>query len=146
MENIEILGKHKGLLITHLNIHSLWNKIYIARTTFTMKDVDTITLFETWLTNQIPDDLIDFEGYTVYRKDRSWSEGGRVLPKKGGGVCIYIKDTLNVRTGHLNQLESSTVDIECQCIEILCPKQKNVIVLNIISSSPGKNRKFYKIS
>ena len=96
MENVDYLGVHKGLLITHLNIRSLWSKIDLARTTFNNTDVDVITLSETWLTDLINDELIDFDGYTVYRKDRNWTDDIGNLPKKGGGLCIYVKDVLNV--------------------------------------------------
>ena len=129
---------HKGLLITHLNIRSLWSKIDLARTTFNSKDVDIITLSETWLTESITNEIIDFNGYTIYRKDRSWTEGISTMPKKGGGLCIYVKDELNVKTGHLNHLESSSIDVECQCLEILCTNQKNMIILNIYRPPQGK--------
>ena len=60
------------------------------------------------------------------------------MPKKGGGLCIYVKDELNVKTGHLNHLESSSIDVECQCLEILCTNQKNMIILNIYHPPQGK--------
>lgn len=41
---------------------------------------------ETWLNSQIPDSLIAVPGYSVFRGDRG--------DRRGGGVCIYVKDSL----------------------------------------------------
>ena len=60
------------------------------------------------------------------------------MADKGGGLCIYVKDELNVKTGHLNHFESSTIDVECQCIEIICTNQKNMIILNVYRPPKGK--------
>ena len=57
MERIEIVGKHKGLLITHLNIRSLWIKVDLVRTTFDKSEIDIITFSEA---NEIPNYFKDF--------------------------------------------------------------------------------------
>ena len=57
MESIEILGEHKGLLITHLNIRSLWIKINLVRKIFDTSEIDLVTFSETWLTNEIPNEV-----------------------------------------------------------------------------------------
>ena len=79
MESIETLGEHKGLLITHLIIRSLWIMIDLVRTTFDKSEIDLITFSETWLTNEIPNEFIDFEGYNVHRNDSGWYENEVII-------------------------------------------------------------------
>ena len=49
--------------------------------------VDIAVLTETWLHEDITDDLIDIAGYCLYRRDR---QDGRV----GGGVAVYLRQGL----------------------------------------------------
>ena len=142
MEYVDVLGRHKGILLTHLNIRSLWSKIDLTRSTFTSKNIDIATFSETWLTNEIPDELINFKGYTLFRKDRTWSDGNGTVPKKGGGLCMYVKDNLNVKVDHINHMDISTRDVECQAIEIIYENQKNVIVLNLYRPPQGNIENF----
>ena len=52
------MGKHKGLLITHLNIRSLWIKLDLVRTTFDKCEIDIITFSEA---NEIQITLLIFK-------------------------------------------------------------------------------------
>ena len=91
MDYLNLFKNHKGLLSTHLNIRSIWRKIDLLRTVFHDNNVDIITFSETWLTTDIPNELVNIEGYDLVRNDRSWSENPNSLyAKKGGGVCTYI--------------------------------------------------------
>ena len=50
------------------------------------KDIDIITISETWLTPDIPDDNISLKGFhKPIRKDRDG---------EGGGVAIYVRENL----------------------------------------------------
>ena len=40
------MGKHKGLLIIHLNFRSHWIKVDIVKTTFDKSEIDIITFPE----------------------------------------------------------------------------------------------------
>nr|CAH7734072.1 unnamed protein product [Callosobruchus chinensis] len=61
---------------------------------------DAFCLSETWLNNNINDNVIQINGYNVYRQDRD---------TRGGGLCIYVKskymttkiDSLNETIGQL---------------------------------------------
>ena len=88
---------HKEISISHVNIQSLGSgekgptscanvKLDQVRTIMQHREkFDIICLSETWLTNLVPDEDIDLENYTVYRKDRV----GR-----GGGVCMYVNSSI----------------------------------------------------
>ena len=47
-----------------------------------MNSFDILAISETWLSDKIPNELVNIPGFNVYRKDR---------PSHGGGVLIYIK-------------------------------------------------------
>ena len=53
---------------------------------------------ESWLNDQIPDDILNIEGYQTIRNDRNH--------KRGGGVCIYMKQ--NVPYKRWIQLKNET--------------------------------------
>ncbi len=49
---------------------------------------DVICLSETWLNNNVPDNDVNLDEYTLYRRDRG---------SRGGGVCAYIHTSLPSR-------------------------------------------------
>ena len=51
-------------------------KILIHQNSF-----DILAISETWLSDKIPNELVNIPGFNVHRKDR---------PSHGGGVLIYI--------------------------------------------------------
>ena len=71
-------------------------------------------------TSQCPDTFIDIENYVCIRNDRSWSNPdtpGQI--KKGGGVCLYLNDQLNISPN------SFELHNEIQWIEIINTNCKN---------------------
>ena len=58
----------------------------------TNNNVGIACIAESWLNPSIPNEIVDIDGYTCYRRDR---EDGR----KGGGIVCYVHSTLqyNVR-------------------------------------------------
>lgn len=81
----------KGLVIVHLNVRSLINKVDIIRYLISDSDIDCLCLTETWLRDIISDNLIHIEGYKLWRIDREVKDkNGKVI--RGGGICIYLKD------------------------------------------------------
>ena len=77
---------HSKLKIVHSNVSSLQNKAFQLETE--LNHFDIITVSETWLYNNFPNDRIRLDGYyPPIRKDR---EDG----SPWGGVAIYVKDSL----------------------------------------------------
>ena len=66
MEEVDLFKSHKGLLLSHLNIRSLFNKIDTVRETFKNLNFDIITFSETWLREYIPDNLLNLDGFNLY--------------------------------------------------------------------------------
>lgn len=86
--NLCDVKEQKGLLILHLNVRSLINKVELIRQILEDEKIDALCLTESWLTSYISDDLIKVDGYKILRKDRVNELGKR----KGGEICIYVKD------------------------------------------------------
>ena len=146
MDYLDLFLNHKGLMTTHLNVRSIWNKIDLLRNTFTNNNVDIITFSESWLTSNIPDELIDIKGYNVIRNDRNWhDEPNSTNIKKGGGVCMYLKDCLKYKVDVLPKLTISSRDIECQNVELLLTNQKNVLIVSLYRPPNGNIETFSNI-
>ena len=74
------------------NVRSLYSKMdelrLNARYGYEYRESCVMVLTESWLHKDIPDSLIDLQGFSCVRKDRD-SSSGKI---RGGGICVYIKD------------------------------------------------------
>lgn len=64
------------------------------------RDVDVICISETLLIPLISDNWISIHNYTVYRKDKG----------RGGGVCMYVKNTLKSNKITLNDINHPGIE------------------------------------
>ncbi len=71
-----------------------------------------MVLTESWLHEGIPDSLLELDGYTLVRADRS-SDSGK---KSGGGVCMYICDRWCKQYTVRDKV--CTPDIELLCVSL----------------------------
>ena len=107
----QLVGCH-GLKLAHINVCSLLPKLDEIRFLILSLDLDVLCISETWLHEQIPNHEIIIDGYDVIRKDR--------LDKRGGGVCMYVKNSILVkdRCELTSQFEIETVLIEVYCKKV----------------------------
>ena len=75
--------------MTSTNDCSLLNKLDELRQRVTDYGVDIIAVSETWATGELSDAELSIDGYVLFRRDR---ESDRLT--KGGGVALYVKETL----------------------------------------------------
>lgn len=75
-----------SLKIGCLNARSLLPSFLELSQIITQNNFDIFMVCETWLSNDIPDDLININSYKIYRRDRG---------SRGGGLCIFAKVVLN---------------------------------------------------
>lgn len=75
------------------NPRSLRNKLdelrAQARISYEYRESGLMVFTETWLCKDVPDSLIQIDGFTHLRLDRDENSG----KKRGGGVCIYINES-----------------------------------------------------
>ena len=77
-----------SLSVYYTNCRSILNKIDLLRGMACVEDFDIIALTETWLdmSGKVFNTEVQIDGYTLFHKDRDH--------RKGGGVALYVRDTL----------------------------------------------------
>ena len=94
------------------------------------KKLDIIGIAESWLNDNVADNEIAIDNFTVYRKDRAVVKDG-----KGGGVILYVKNTL---------LSTECVDLNNLCNESIWCKiitDNNIeTFVGVVYKSPNASR------
>ena len=93
------------LNVYYTNCRSISNKIDLLRGLACVENFDVIALTETWLdlSGKVFHSEIQIDGYTLFHKDRT----GR----RGGGVAVYIRDTLQCCVNNSIRLDDKTESI-----------------------------------
>ena len=127
----------KGLHYVHGNIRSVFNKFLQIKQYLLDSNVSCLGLSETWLTENIPDNMLYIPGYHLIRLDRKWLNlQGQI--KKGGGVCCFINTNLTFSTSDIAHLNCSTQDYEMLHVIIEQPFIKKCILINVYRPPQGK--------
>ena len=71
-------------------------------------DPRIICITESWENKDIPDAELELEGYVMFREDR--------IGRRGGGVILYVKDTLPAYEVHLREDADSEEAIWCKLV------------------------------
>ena len=77
---------------------------------------DILCVTETWLTSEVLDQHIALPDFSVYRRDKG----------RGGGVCIYVSDSLSVTPVDVNM--EPVEGVEDLWLTIQCRKLPSVII------------------
>ena len=105
----------RGLRIANLNICHILNKVDELKVLLSEKrSVDILGICETFLNNEVPDELITADGFNFERKDRKG--------KSGGGILVYVSQLLNYK--RRPDLEG---EIETIWLEISLPNSKPIL-------------------
>ena len=80
---------HTVITIGHLNINHLRYKMEEIREIIIHHKLHILGVTETWLDQTVSDGEVEIQGQRMFRLDRKG--------KAGGGVCIYIHQSLSVR-------------------------------------------------
>ena len=83
-------NQKKLLKIAHLNAELFKCRQHFIETKQLAleRDVDILTIWETWFNSSVSNSVVEIPGYQVYRVDH--------LGKAGAGVCAYVKSTQKV--------------------------------------------------
>ena len=90
MEFLSDLKHNKGSHLVHINMRSIRNKYEQMCVELTDNNLDVTTMSETWLDSRDADHSFSLVGYNFIRHDREWGTGRVGLPKRGGGLCMYV--------------------------------------------------------
>lgn len=126
-----------GLSIMHVNSQSLLPKMGEFELLMETVQPDIACLTETWLSDAIPDGIINCPGYTAHRLDR---RSGR----RGGGVACYFQNKLfeDGLIDEHHELWVSNTHIELQIFELKVRNIKKTILLNVYRPPSGKSDLF----
>ena len=136
MTNLDQVTSTKGVQYIHIYMHSLKSKYASFCTEFTNKDIEVITMSETWFKPCDEDDNYQLNSYNMYRLDRVVKNRKNKL-KTGGGVCTYIKQNIPHDDFVLSFLNISNHHIEVQHILITKPNTKPTVLINVYRPPDG---------
>lgn len=103
------LPANRGFKIASLNVNSLIKHIDDLRIFLADNPVDVLAINESKLDDSIKNCELYIPGYEITRRDRN---------RNGGGVCFYIKTSINFvirRDLNLNDLENLCLEIQKPC-------------------------------
>ena len=87
-----MISSLKGITSLHWNCHSLFPKyeeiVHILKNGSAEVNIFT----ESWNTSSIPDNMLEIDGYTLFRQDRHGTD-----KKRGGGIIVYAKTSKNIK-------------------------------------------------
>ena len=83
----------KGQKIVFWNAQSQLHKQHHITNMLYNCNIDVLIILETWLRADIDNKFIKNNNYSTCRQDRATMTNYNV-PKRGGGICIYIKNTI----------------------------------------------------
>jgi len=122
--NFTATGTCSGLKCLYTNANSLTNKMSELR--YRAEGMDIIAVTETWTSPDIKDGEINIDGYTMFRKDR--------LHGKGGGVILYVKDSLTTTAYETAYNTEFSESVWCK---ILLKNQE--LIVGVCYRSPTSN-------
>ena len=94
------------------------------------RKADIIIITETWLNDTIPDSAINIDGYNAERNDR--------IGKQGGGVCAYIKQSIQyTRWKNLEDADIESIWITLK-LKSLPREVSNVTIVGIYHPPHGQ--------
>lgn len=122
------------------NSRSLVNKMDEIRLRITSHCMDScvMVITETWLDSAIPDAVIDLQGRTVYRADRTADSG----KSKCGGVCIYVSNAWCTSTDIIKTYCSRDIEyLTLKCRPFYVPREFTTILIIGVYIPPRANAK-----
>ena len=103
-------GWKRKMSIVHYNVQSLANKTAIIESE--LKHFDIITVTETWLNERISDNEVQFNDYSIYRRDR--------VGDSHGGICTFIRNNVHYK----RRTDIELPNIECLSVEFYIHNRK----------------------
>lgn len=80
---------HHGIKVVSWNIQHLSNKVEEIKFILRMEEIDVFCLQETFQTNQMNDNQLAVENYSIFRHDRPTGHGG--------GIIVYVHNRIEAR-------------------------------------------------
>lgn len=118
-----------------LNVRSLVSKYEQIEAILDDGRIDVLSLNESWLNNNISNNLIRIEGYKIYRLDRA-------MRRKGGGLCVYVHGKYKVNAQVHEDLNVSDKDLELLVLVIELKCTTPYILMSVYRPPQGNQTQF----
>ena len=133
----------KGLKVVFWNIQSQYSKPVFVTDFVESNNFDVMVLNETWLREDITDNFISIRNYSLYRQDRAEMTSFNTT-KRGGGIAIYIKNTIQYVLMDSNVFCYNTKDIESCCIKLIFERIRPIYIVAVYRPPSGSVHNFGK--
>lgn len=102
LDKLAYLNNSRGRKLAFINVRSIRPNINLLRHDFELSNLSLIGITESWFNDRIHDNLVSINGFNIVRSDR-------VLNKRGGGLVMYIHDTLEFerQPSHFNHSDKN---------------------------------------
>ena len=136
------LRMERGLHIAHLNVRSLvgGHKLDMLKHQIKESGIKIFTMSETWLTEAIPNKVIEIDGFETVRLDRSWRDGNereKGDPKRGGGLACYIDKDYKYSEAMYKHLNVSCKDLEMLWVRLLIDNVRPIVIVTVYRPPQG---------
>ena len=146
MYGLNDIVEAKGMHLSHINVRSMTNKWELIKLNFMSTNLHVIGISETWLNNKLPSELYTLsKDYTLIRNDRTWSDNNGIIPKKGGGVAMFVNNNINYSDTSHSHLNTSNVNIEAHWISINQKNSKLILIGNVYRPPQGDIDEFTSV-
>ena len=107
----------------YYNARSIVNKLDELSAICSVENPDIVCIVESWLGPEIEDNEIAIASYSIVRLDRN---------RHGGGVILYIKDSLNFKS-----ISPSRHDLELIFVSVTLQSMRDVCIETFYSEYLG---------
>ncbi|MCP4269715.1 MAG: hypothetical protein GY777_29775 [Candidatus Brocadiaceae bacterium] len=125
----------QNLKVYYTNSRSLGNKMDVLRTLVSTENIDIIAITETWINLDNKHFKTEYliDGYNLYNTDRNSCS-------KGGGVAMYVRDSLksSIKTGIRTIDSTETLWVEIN-------NAQDSITMGVVYRPPNLNRESSKL-
>lgn len=90
-----------NLKIAHLNVRSLLSRFHDFKEMVLTHKFNIITISESWLSPDVESELVNIQGYKLFRNDRL---------TRGGGIATYVNTDLNIQIIDINMPNDGTLE------------------------------------
>ena len=113
----------------HMNIRSLadMRKLDIIKIQLKGSGAHLIGLWERWLREDIPSNMLNIDGYNISRLDRA-IKTDKGVGKRGGGVAVYCREDIKFSDHNFKDFNMSNANIEMQWISLHMDNALNINV------------------
>ena len=111
-----------------INARSLLPKVDELIANLSVNTVNLVAVTETWLKDDIEDNLVSIRGYNIFRRDRPH--------RRGGGVCVYLSEHIHAK----RRIDLESDNFECLWLWLRptrLPRPLSGIAVCVVYYPPG---------